>query len=302
MGYNYKQLNFQFPFLFHVHSLGLVSLLPLSVPTGPCHQRERGAVADSLFPHLAICVFSCIFPIVVSGPSKVKKWEKMREENGQGKFLLDIVFWMIVMLSELWKHFKLTQPRATLSYVLRRDLYCLTSQSCSSLDADDKLPTGWLLGGALPHRPSLCWVSVDPLGQNSFNEFPAGFFFYECNLPLEYSSLALSSGLQVPNWYFPPRWNYNSTNLLTFKFPEHKLDHCMCQSNSPSVLWSPFSLVLRWTVGILSFFHSGMGLTAHQLSLLRNSLLTIRFLTLFIPLTWGGGGKILLWSIVYFII
>lgn len=182
------------------------------------------------------------------------------------------------------------------------DLYCLTSQSCSSLDADDKLPTGWLLGGALPHRPSLCWVSVDPLGQNSFNEFPAGFFFYECNLPLEYSSLALSSGLQVPNWYFPPRWNYNSTNLLTFKFPEHKLDHCMCQSNSPSVLWSPFSLVLRWTVGILSFFHSGMGLTAHQLSLLRNSLLTIRFLTLFIPLTWGGGGKILLWSIVYFII
>ena len=133
--------------------------------------------------------------------------------------------------------------------------------------SDDKLPTGWLLGGALLHRPSLCWVSVDPLLQSCFKEFPAGFFFHEHNPSMEYSSL----GLQVPNWHLPLRWKCNSTNLLTFKFSKHKLDHCMCQSNSPSILWNriPFPLVLRWR-DILPFF---LWNRSHQLSLSRNSLL-----------------------------
>lgn len=102
-----------------------------------------------------------------------------------------------------------------------------------SPDAHDKLPSSWLLDGTLLHRPSLCWVSVDPLGQNSCKEFPAQFFFYEYNLPLEYPPLVLSSGLQVSNWYLLLRWSNTSTNLLTFKFLGHTLDHCICQSNSP---------------------------------------------------------------------
>lgn len=157
---------------------------------------------------LSFFFFFCFFPVVLSDPSRVNKWEKMREGNGQGKFLIwSILFWMVVMLSELWKYFKLPQPCATLSYVLRRDCCCLTSLPCCSLDAHDKLPTSWLLGGALLHRSSLCWVSVGPLGQNSFKEFPAQFFFYEHNLPLKYSPLVLSSGLQVSNWYLLLRWN-----------------------------------------------------------------------------------------------
>lgn len=234
MGYNYKQLNFQFFFLFQVYSLELVSFLPLSVPIWFCQEEERGAVADSFFPQVVIWVFFCFLSIVLSDPFRIKKWEKMREGNGQRGFLIwFILFWMIVMLSELWKYFKLPQPCATLSYVLRRDRCCLTSLPCCSLDAHDKLPTSWLLGGALLHRSSLCWVSVDPLGQNSFKGFPAQFLCYEHNLSLEYSPLVLSSGLQVSNWYLLLRWNNTSTNLLTFKFLGHKLDHCVCHSNSP---------------------------------------------------------------------
>jgi len=126
-----------------------------------------------------------------------------------------------------------TTLRNTFTCCTKRDRCCLTSLPCCSLDAHDKLPTSWLLSGALLHRSSLCWVSVDPLGQNSFKGFPAQFFCYEHNLPLEYSHLVLSSGVQVSNWYLLLRWNNTSTNLLTFKFLGHKLDHCVCQSNSP---------------------------------------------------------------------
>ena len=123
MGYNYKQLNFQFFFLFQVYSLELVYFLPLSVPIWFCQEEERGTVADSFFPQVVIWVFFLFLLNSAFWPFRIKKWEKMREGNGQRKFLIwFILFWMVVMLSELWKYFKLPQPCATPSHVAQKEM------------------------------------------------------------------------------------------------------------------------------------------------------------------------------------
>lgn len=182
--------------------------------------------------------------------------------------------------SELWKYFKLRQSCATLLDVLRGVLCCLTSLPCDSRDADDKRP---LIRCLVVHVQAP--ISVLGLSWPSWAKFLSGVsswisLLWSTSRILIFSSL--SSGLQVPNWYLPLRWKYTSDNLLTFKLPRHKLDHCMCHSNSPSALQNPFPLVLKWSRHP-SLFPFTMGLTAHLLSLSRNSLLILRLLTFLYP-------------------